>query len=108
MLATTSKTAPVAVPMTSAQRLEALLEHTGDLDKAQVLYEQLPAWLAKADAEVLHGIGQRDALDDATCKKPIDQISDDRQRAESAELERLTQEALRLDDLGGCALPTVH
>lgn len=51
---------------------------------------------------------QREALDDATYKNRIDQISDDRQRAESAELERLTQEALRLDDLGGCALPTVH
>nr|WP_315418536.1 hypothetical protein [uncultured Pseudomonas sp.] len=95
-------------PVTQDETMAALLGVSGDLDKAQVLYEQLPAWLAKADAEVLHGIGQRDALDDATCKKPIDQISDDRQRAESAELERLTQEALRLDDLGGCALPTAH
>lgn len=49
MLATTSKTAPVAVPMTSAQRLEALLEHTGDLDKAQVLQASIPQWLATAD-----------------------------------------------------------
>ncbi|MFL1526155.1 NEL-type E3 ubiquitin ligase domain-containing protein [Pseudomonas sp. O230] len=49
MLATTSKAAPVTVPMTSAQRLEALLEHTGDLDKAQVLQVSVPQWLATAD-----------------------------------------------------------
>lgn len=49
MLATTSKTAAVAVPMTSAQRLEALLEHTGDLDKAHVLQASIPRWLATAD-----------------------------------------------------------
>ncbi|MHC8328165.1 NEL-type E3 ubiquitin ligase domain-containing protein [Pseudomonas sp. LB1P83] len=49
MLATTAKTAPVSVPMTSAQRLEALLEHTGDLDKAQVLQAAIPQWLATAD-----------------------------------------------------------
>lgn len=49
MLATTSKTAPVVVPMTLAQLLEALLEHTGDLDKALVLQASVPQWLATAD-----------------------------------------------------------
>ncbi|MHC8387695.1 NEL-type E3 ubiquitin ligase domain-containing protein [Pseudomonas sp. MDT2-39-1] len=56
MLATTAKTAPVAVPMTSAQRLEALLEHTGDLDKAQVLQASIPQWLATADLSVVQAL----------------------------------------------------
>lgn len=49
MPATTSNTATVVVPMTAAQRLEALLEHTGDLDKAHVLQASIPQWLATAD-----------------------------------------------------------
>lgn len=56
MLTTTPKAAPVAVPMTPAQRLEALLEHTGDLDKAQVLQASIPEWLAKADLKVVQAL----------------------------------------------------
>lgn len=37
-------------------RLSALLELTGDLDKAQVLHERLPPWLLKADAAWLHEV----------------------------------------------------
>ncbi|BCX66848.1 hypothetical protein [Pseudomonas izuensis] len=29
--------------------MEALLEHTGDLDKAEVLQASIPEWLANAD-----------------------------------------------------------
>ncbi len=56
MQATTSKPAPVAVPLTSAQRLEALLEHTGDLDKAQVLQASIAPWLATADLSVVQAL----------------------------------------------------
>ncbi|WP_177435589.1 hypothetical protein [Pseudomonas sp. WPR_5_2] len=49
MESTTPKAAPAAVPMTPGQRLEALLEHTGDLDKAEVLQASIPEWLANAD-----------------------------------------------------------
>jgi Leucine-rich repeat (LRR) protein len=56
MQVTTAKTAPVAVPMTSAQRLEALLEHTGDLDKAQVLQATIAQWLATADLSVVQAL----------------------------------------------------
>ncbi|EJN26060.1 hypothetical protein PMI35_03902 [Pseudomonas sp. GM78] len=56
MLATTSKTATAAEPLTSAQRLEALLEHTGDLDKAQVLKASIAPWLATADLTVVQAL----------------------------------------------------
>jgi hypothetical protein len=42
--------------MTSAQRLEALLEHTGDLDKAQVLQASIPQWMATADLNVVQAL----------------------------------------------------
>ncbi len=54
MLYTTSQTNPVAV--TSAQRLEALLEHTGDLDKAEALQASIPGWLANADLKVVQAL----------------------------------------------------
>jgi Leucine-rich repeat (LRR) protein len=56
MQVTTAKTAPVAVPMTSAKRLEALLEYTGDLDKAQVLQASIAQWLATADLSVVQAL----------------------------------------------------
>ncbi|MVV50385.1 hypothetical protein EJA72_19410 [Pseudomonas sp. PB120] len=56
MQVTTAKTVPVAVPMTSAQRLEALLEHTGDLDKAQVLQASIAPWLATADLNTVQAL----------------------------------------------------
>jgi len=56
MPATPSKTGNAAVPMTPAQRLEALLEHTADLDKAQVLQASTPEWLATADLTVVQAL----------------------------------------------------
>ncbi|MGF6089283.1 NEL-type E3 ubiquitin ligase domain-containing protein [Pseudomonas sp. 18173] len=56
MLPTTSSTASTAVPMTPAQRLEALLEHTGDLDKAKVLQATVPDWLVNADLQVVQAL----------------------------------------------------
>ncbi|NUU35702.1 NEL-type E3 ubiquitin ligase domain-containing protein [Pseudomonas sp. C2B4] len=47
------KNTPGALPFTAAQRLEAVLEHTGDLDKAQVLLASTPEWLATADLKVV-------------------------------------------------------
>ncbi|HWT70200.1 MAG TPA: NEL-type E3 ubiquitin ligase domain-containing protein [Pseudomonas sp.] len=52
----TPKPAPTAVPMTAAQRLEALLEHTGDLDKAQVLQASIPEWLATEDLKTVQAL----------------------------------------------------
>ncbi|WP_433739361.1 NEL-type E3 ubiquitin ligase domain-containing protein [Pseudomonas putida] len=56
MLPTTPKATPAAVPMTDAERLEALLGHTGDLDKAQVLQASIPQWLATADLKVVQAL----------------------------------------------------
>lgn len=56
MSSTTPKTALAAVPLTPAQRLEALLEHTGDLDKAEVLQTSIPQWLANADPTALQAL----------------------------------------------------
>lgn len=53
MLTTTAKTSPATPPITASQRLEALLEHTGDLDKAHVLQASIPQWLANADVNVI-------------------------------------------------------
>ncbi|VVP77252.1 hypothetical protein PS918_01970 [Pseudomonas fluorescens] len=52
----TSKTTPVAAPLTPQQRLEAVLEHTGDLDKAQVLLASIPEWLATDDLTVVQAL----------------------------------------------------
>lgn len=56
MFPTTPKATPAAVPMTDAERLEALLEHTGDLDKAEVLQASIPQWLATADLKVVQAL----------------------------------------------------
>ncbi|MGY2261716.1 NEL-type E3 ubiquitin ligase domain-containing protein [Pseudomonas sp. SDO55104_S430] len=45
-----------ATTLTPAQRLAALVEHTGDLDKAEVLEKSLPDWLAKADLGVIRAL----------------------------------------------------
>ncbi len=50
------KSTSAAVPMTPEQRLEALLEHTGDLDKAEVLQASIPEWLANADLKVVQAL----------------------------------------------------
>ncbi|XLM13705.1 hypothetical protein DKB71_25115 [Pseudomonas sp. PLMAX] len=56
MPATTPKAAPAAVPLTHAERLEALVEHTGDLDKAEALQASIPPWLATADLPVVQAL----------------------------------------------------
>ncbi|WP_419711432.1 NEL-type E3 ubiquitin ligase domain-containing protein [Pseudomonas sp. NFX224] len=53
----TAITTPPAVTLTSAQRLEVLLEHTGDLDKAQALQNAIPPWLASTDLNVAQAFG---------------------------------------------------
>lgn len=56
MLPTPSEDATAAGVMTPAQRLEALLEHTADLDKAQALQASIPAWLATAELTVVQAL----------------------------------------------------
>ncbi len=43
-------------PVSDAHRLATLVEHTGDLDKADVLHRSLPAWLANADLGVVQAL----------------------------------------------------
>ncbi|MBJ2243980.1 NEL domain-containing protein, partial [Pseudomonas sp. MF6768] len=47
---------------------------------------------------------QRETLADADYRSQMSQIQDEQEKAELAELERLTHEALKLDDLGTCEL----
>lgn len=47
---------PAASDITDAHRLAALVEHTGDLDKADVLHKSLPHWLANADLAVVQAL----------------------------------------------------
>ncbi|WP_082344541.1 NEL-type E3 ubiquitin ligase domain-containing protein [Pseudomonas sp. P1.8] len=49
-------TTPPVVPLTSTQRLESLLEHTGDLDTAQTLQESMPEWLTSAELSVAQAL----------------------------------------------------
>lgn len=56
MSSQTPESALAAVPMTPVQRLEALLEHTGDLDKAQALHASIPQWLINADLNVVQAL----------------------------------------------------
>lgn len=51
----------VADPLTQDLLLGALLDITGDLDKAQVLQENLPAWLVQAKPELLRAIEEAHA-----------------------------------------------
>lgn len=55
-MTTPPKTTPVAVTLTPEQYLEAYLEHTGDLDKAQVLQKNIPGWLSNADEKVVQAL----------------------------------------------------
>ncbi|RMT85184.1 hypothetical protein ALP39_01626 [Pseudomonas marginalis pv. marginalis] len=48
--------ADVTQPLTQDQLLGALLDITGDLDKAKVLQETLPAWLFKAKPDILNAL----------------------------------------------------
>lgn len=54
----TGNLSEVVVPVTRDELMSALLDVTGDLDTAQVLYERLPAWWVKADSQVLQAIEQ--------------------------------------------------
>lgn len=44
------------IVISPAQRLDALLEHTGELDKAQVLLANIPRWLATPDLKVVQDL----------------------------------------------------
>lgn len=52
----TPEATPSVVPFTPAQRTEALVEHTADLDKAEVLQNSTPEWLANADLTVVQAL----------------------------------------------------
>lgn len=54
----TAKLSQAVQPVTSDELMKALLDSTGDLDKAQVLHDTLPAWLVKADPQALQAIEQ--------------------------------------------------
>lgn len=56
MLPQTPKPIPATAPITTAQHLEVLLEHTGDLDKAEALKASIPQWLATADLKVVQAL----------------------------------------------------
>ena len=55
MLSPTEAT-PAVARFTAAHRLEALLEHTADLDKAQTLHKTIPTWLADAELSVVQAL----------------------------------------------------
>ena len=55
MLSPTEAT-PAVARFTAAHRLEALLEHTADLDKAQTLHKAIPTWLADAELSVVQAL----------------------------------------------------
>lgn len=72
---------PAVATFTPAHRLQALLEHTADLDKAQTLHRAIPAWLAYADLGVMQALKAAFAQSEllhpkaakALCKlKPLD------------------------------------
>ncbi|MHC8306739.1 NEL-type E3 ubiquitin ligase domain-containing protein [Pseudomonas sp. PB3P13] len=55
MLSKPDATPPV-VTFSRAHRLEALLDHTADLDKAEVLQNSIPPWLENPDLTVLQAL----------------------------------------------------
>lgn len=52
----TRELSQVAQALTQDELLGALLEMTGDLDKAQVLHTTVPGWMVTADAQVLRAL----------------------------------------------------
>ncbi|AWY43505.1 hypothetical protein DKY63_27730 [Pseudomonas putida] len=56
MLPQTPKPIPATAPISAAQHLEVLLEHTGDLDKAEALKASIPQWLATTDLKVVQAL----------------------------------------------------
>ena len=74
----TDESTSAVAPMTSAERLEALVEHTADLDKAQVLQTAIPQWLASADLTIVQAL-----------KSSFQQSFDTQARVKTA-LEKLT------------------
>jgi Leucine-rich repeat (LRR) protein/Tfp pilus assembly protein PilV len=53
---TTSNVKPAVTTFTPAQRSAAFVEHTADLDKAEVLQNSIPTWLVNADIAVVQGL----------------------------------------------------
>lgn len=54
----TANLSQAVVPVSHDELMSALLGITDDLDKAQVLHDTLPAWLVKADSQILQAIEQ--------------------------------------------------
>ena len=52
----TSDVTLAATTFTPAQRSAAFVDHTADLDKAEVLQKNIPTWLANADLAVVQGL----------------------------------------------------
>jgi len=52
----TTPTKPPVTTVTSAQRLEVLLNHTGDLAKAEALQASMPPWLVSANLTVAQAL----------------------------------------------------
>ncbi|WP_415773746.1 NEL-type E3 ubiquitin ligase domain-containing protein [Pseudomonas sp. LB3P38] len=53
---TTPEATPAVATFTTAQRTELLVDHTADLDKAEVLRKSIPDWLASADLTVVQAL----------------------------------------------------
>jgi hypothetical protein len=116
-------------PLTHDERMTALLDATGDLDKAQVLHDRLPGWMVKASAQVLQDIEQAYAAVEPLRKtlrrrlgqlKPLDAFCAERLKAlllakgfATLDIEHDTLELPRLSftgvnpDLGGMLIETV-
>jgi len=52
----TSDVTPAVTTFTPAQRSAAFVDHTADLDKAEVLQNSIPTWLVNADIAVVQGL----------------------------------------------------
>lgn len=53
---TTSEVTPAVTTFTPEQRTSAFVDHTADLDKAEVLQKSIPSWLASAEVAVVQGL----------------------------------------------------
>ncbi|HCS44823.1 MAG TPA: hypothetical protein DIW52_18685 [Pseudomonas sp.] len=71
----TPKATPSVVLFTPAQRTEALVEHTADLDKADVLHKSIPEWLASADLTVVQALKAAFEQSDLTYAKAAEVLA---------------------------------
>jgi hypothetical protein len=69
------KNTNTAKAFTSEDRLAALLEHTGDLDKAEVLHKSIPDWLAAPDLSVVQALNSDFAQSDRLYAKASEVVT---------------------------------